>query len=50
MMPPFVRRCPACRHLTWSSRFAAVGEVGSNRVACPACGHQFPVTDAPWLQ
>ncbi|MDQ2073248.1 hypothetical protein ACODNH_07430 [Haloarcula sp. NS06] len=52
MIPPLVRRCPECRHVTWSRRFTAVddGEGGSRLVECPACGHRFSTVDAPWLQ
>ncbi|WP_074654860.1 hypothetical protein [Haloarcula vallismortis] len=52
MIPPLVRRCPECRHMTWSRQFAAVddSERGSRLVECPACGHRFSTVDAPWLQ
>lgn len=47
MMPPFVRRCPACGHLGLALRFERVE--GGDRVSCPACEHRFEPFERPWL-
>lgn len=48
MMPPFIRRCPECGHVSLSRRFESVDD-DPNRVECPACGHRFEPTESPWL-
>lgn len=49
MLPPLVRRCPDCGHVTLSARFAPVEDDGARLVECPACGHRFETVDDPWL-
>ena len=47
MLPPLVRRCPDCGHLTLSVRFTRVE--GGDRVECPVCGYRFEPVENPWL-
>jgi ribosomal protein L32 len=50
MMPPIVRRCPECGHITWNRRFTAVvTDTGRQFVECPSCNHRFRPIDDPWL-
>ena len=50
MMPPLVRRCPACGHVALSPRFhGRITDEGEWSVECPACGQRFEPPDAPWL-
>ncbi|MBX0322371.1 hypothetical protein EGH21_04920 [Halomicroarcula sp. F13] len=50
MIPPLVRRCPDCGHLSWSRRFAVVSTAdGPQLVECPSCGHRFETVDGPRL-
>jgi hypothetical protein len=50
MMPPFLRRCPACGHVGPSRRFTAVIDGNRYLVECPSCHHRFEPVDTPWLQ
>lgn len=47
MMPPLLRRCPDCGHVTLAGRFVPVDD--SRLVACPVCGFRFRTVDEPRL-
>lgn len=50
MMPPFVRRCPECGHVTFSRRFTASrADDGRRLLECPSCHHLIEPIDDPWL-
>lgn len=50
MIPPLIRRCPECGHLTLARRFAPVSDAEQDtRVECPSCGHRFETVDGRWL-
>jgi transcription elongation factor Elf1 len=50
MIPPLVRRCPECGHVTWSSRFPVVTDEGRQLVECPSCRCRFETADDPMLK
>jgi DNA-directed RNA polymerase subunit RPC12/RpoP len=49
MIPPLVRRCPACGHIGPSYQFRGHRANGGSVVTCPACRHRFEVVDDPRL-
>ncbi|MFC7133115.1 MULTISPECIES: hypothetical protein [Salinibaculum] len=49
MLPPVVRRCPACGHVGLTPRFPARLDGDEWTVECPACGHRFEPPDTPWV-
>jgi DNA-directed RNA polymerase subunit RPC12/RpoP len=51
VIPPLVRRCTECGHVTWGHRFAtATTDDGTEAVECPSCGHRFQPVDSPLLK
>jgi len=51
VIPPLVRRCTECGHVTWGHRFASVGtDDGEEVVECPSCGHRFQPLDSLLLK
>jgi hypothetical protein len=48
MIPPIVRRCPACGHVAWSRRFAVIDGGGQYLVECPRYKHRFEPIEKPW--
>lgn len=50
MIPPLIRRCPDCGHVSLSRRFRAITDDGQRLIECPACEHRIEPIDDPWLK